>query len=54
MKTLFIRTYGCLMNAYDSDRMTDALAAAGYGVVGAPEDADLILLNTCHIREKAA
>jgi tRNA-2-methylthio-N6-dimethylallyladenosine synthase len=49
-----IRTYGCQMNVYDSERMTDTLAAAGYEAVDAPEAADLILLNTCHIREKAA
>ncbi len=53
-KTLFIRTYGCQMNVYDSDRMADALAAEGYRTVERPEDADLVLLNTCHIREKAA
>src|SRR5690606_19038293 len=49
-----IRTYGCQMNVYDSERMTDALAAAGYAPTGEAADADLILLNTCHIREKAA
>jgi len=54
LKKVFIRTYGCQMNVYDSERMTDALAAAGYAPVAAPESADLILLNTCHIREKAA
>ncbi len=54
LKKVFIRTYGCQMNVYDSERMTDALAAAGYAPVEAPESADLILLNTCHIREKAA
>ncbi|HVZ15137.1 MAG TPA: tRNA (N6-isopentenyl adenosine(37)-C2)-methylthiotransferase MiaB [Bauldia sp.] len=54
LKKVFIRTYGCQMNVYDSERMTDALAAAGYAPVTAPESADLILLNTCHIREKAA
>ncbi len=54
LKTVFIKTYGCQMNVYDSERMTDVLAASGYAPVDAPEAADLILLNTCHIREKAA
>ncbi|MHA1188850.1 MAG: tRNA (N6-isopentenyl adenosine(37)-C2)-methylthiotransferase MiaB [Alphaproteobacteria bacterium] len=54
MKKAFVRTYGCQMNVYDSDRMTDILADAGYGASASPEDADLIVLNTCHIREKAA
>ena len=53
-KRVFIKTYGCQMNVYDSERMTDALAAAGYVPAGTAEAADLILLNTCHIREKAA
>ena len=53
-KGLYIKTYGCQMNVYDSDRMADVLAPHGYGLVGAPEVADLIILNTCHIREKAA
>jgi tRNA-2-methylthio-N6-dimethylallyladenosine synthase len=51
---VFIRTYGCQMNAYDSTRMADLLAGSGYASTDAPEEADLILLNTCHIREKAA
>ena len=42
------------MNVYDSDRMADALAPAGYMPTHAPEDADMIILNTCHIREKAS
>ena len=42
------------MNVYDSERMTDVLASRGYGVTNSPEDADLVILNTCHIREKAA
>ena len=42
------------MNVYDSQRMTDALAADGYAATDRMEDADLVLLNTCHIREKAA
>jgi tRNA-2-methylthio-N6-dimethylallyladenosine synthase len=53
-KTLFIKTYGCQMNVYDSERMAAAMAAADYAQVDAPEDADLVILNTCHIREKAA
>ena len=53
-RKVHIRTYGCQMNVYDSERMTDALAEAGYAPVDSPESADLILLNTCHIREKAA
>jgi tRNA-2-methylthio-N6-dimethylallyladenosine synthase len=54
MKKVFIKTYGCQMNVYDSERMGEALAAAGYDATDAPDDADLIILNTCHIREKAA
>ena len=53
-KKVFVKTYGCQMNVYDSQRMTDALAADGYLATEAIEDADLVLLNTCHIREKAA
>ncbi len=53
-KKLFIRTYGCQMNVYDSERMAEALGAEGYEEVASPEEADMILLNTCHIREKAA
>ncbi|MFK7792851.1 MAG: tRNA (N6-isopentenyl adenosine(37)-C2)-methylthiotransferase MiaB [Devosiaceae bacterium] len=53
-KKVFIKTYGCQMNVYDSDRMADALAPAGYTPTQDQDDADLILLNTCHIREKAA
>ncbi len=53
-KKLFVKTYGCQMNVYDSERMAGALAARGYEPVATAEDADLILLNTCHIREKAA
>ncbi|HKJ72673.1 MAG TPA: tRNA (N6-isopentenyl adenosine(37)-C2)-methylthiotransferase MiaB [Alphaproteobacteria bacterium] len=53
-KKLFVKTYGCQMNVYDSDRMTEVLADRGYTAVDAPDDADLIILNTCHIREKAA
>ena len=53
-KKLFIKTYGCQMNVYDSERMGDALSVSGYEQVDSPEGADMILLNTCHIREKAA
>lgn len=53
-KKLFIKTYGCQMNVYDSDRMVDALAPHGYVETKDQTDADLILLNTCHIREKAS
>ena len=53
-KKLFVKTYGCQMNVYDSERMAGALVARGYEPVATAEDADLILLNTCHIREKAA
>jgi tRNA-2-methylthio-N6-dimethylallyladenosine synthase len=53
-RRVFIKTYGCQMNVYDSGRMADLLAAEGYGAAERPEDADLVLLNTCHIREKAA
>jgi tRNA-2-methylthio-N6-dimethylallyladenosine synthase len=53
-KKVFLKTYGCQMNVYDSQRMSDALAADGYAETERIEDADLVLLNTCHIREKAA
>ena len=53
-RKVFIKTYGCQMNVYDSVRMGDALASEGYVPTEEMEDADLILLNTCHIREKAA
>ena len=54
MKKLFIKTYGCQMNVYDSTRMADLLRPLGYGMAGEAEDADMVILNTCHIREKAA
>jgi tRNA-2-methylthio-N6-dimethylallyladenosine synthase len=54
MKRLFIKTYGCQMNVYDSARMADLLAPLGYAPTEAPDDADMVILNTCHIREKAA
>jgi tRNA-2-methylthio-N6-dimethylallyladenosine synthase len=53
-RKVFIKTYGCQMNVYDSIRMSDALASDGYEQTEDMEQADLVLLNTCHIREKAA
>ncbi|MBX3487334.1 MAG: tRNA (N6-isopentenyl adenosine(37)-C2)-methylthiotransferase MiaB [Candidatus Paracaedibacteraceae bacterium] len=53
MQRLFIKTYGCQMNVYDSERMADILTPMGYTLTETPEDADLAILNTCHIREKA-
>ena len=53
-KKVFIKTYGCQMNVYDSQRMGEALVSDGYDIVTDTDNADLILLNTCHIREKAA
>jgi tRNA-2-methylthio-N6-dimethylallyladenosine synthase len=52
-KRLYIKTYGCQMNVYDSERMADVLRPLGYALADAPEGADLVVLNTCHIREKA-
>lgn len=53
-KRVFIKTFGCQMNVYDSERMSEALAAEGYVETSEAADADLAILNTCHIREKAA
>ncbi|WP_075216440.1 tRNA (N6-isopentenyl adenosine(37)-C2)-methylthiotransferase MiaB [Mongoliimonas terrestris] len=53
-KTVFIKTYGCQMNVYDSERMSDTLVPLGYAQTDTLEAADLVILNTCHIREKAA
>ncbi|MGI9481309.1 MAG: tRNA (N6-isopentenyl adenosine(37)-C2)-methylthiotransferase MiaB [Hyphomicrobiales bacterium] len=53
-KKLFIKTYGCQMNVYDTEKMSDVLLPLGYEQTDAPDDADFIILNTCHIREKAA
>ena len=53
-KKLFVKTYGCQMNVYDSERMVEAMQTAGYEQTEDVNDADMILLNTCHIREKAA
>lgn len=52
-KKVFIKTFGCQMNVYDSERITEALAGDGYAETAQIEDADLVILNTCHIREKA-
>ncbi|MBN9072360.1 MAG: radical SAM protein, partial [Rhizobiales bacterium] len=53
-RKVYVKTYGCQMNVYDSQRMADALSADGYVATETIEEADLVLLNTCHIREKAA
>jgi tRNA-2-methylthio-N6-dimethylallyladenosine synthase len=53
-KRLFIKSYGCQMNVYDAERMAEVLRPLGYGLVDRAEGADLVVLNTCHIREKAA
>ena len=53
-KKLFIRTYGCQMNVYDSQRMAEAMATEGYVLTEDQREADMVLLNTCHIREKAS
>ena len=52
-KRAFIKTYGCQMNAYDSERISALVTENGYTATERPEDADLIIMNTCHIREKA-
>jgi tRNA-2-methylthio-N6-dimethylallyladenosine synthase len=53
-RRLYVKSYGCQMNVYDSHRMADTLAGEGFVEQAAPEGADLVILNTCHIREKAA
>ena len=53
-KRVFIKTYGCQMNVYDSERMRDLLSPLGYEPSDTPDGSDLVILNTCHIREKAA
>src|SRR5437773_12110829 len=53
-KRLFIKTYGCQMNVYDSARMTELMAPFGYEAAAGPDGADMVILNTCHIRDKAA
>jgi tRNA-2-methylthio-N6-dimethylallyladenosine synthase len=52
-KKLFVKTFGCQMNVYDSERMADVLAPLGYVPTAQMDDADVVVLNTCHIREKA-
>lgn len=54
MKHYYIKTFGCQMNVYDSERIADILQTLGYREAPSPRDADLIIFNTCHIREKAA
>jgi tRNA-2-methylthio-N6-dimethylallyladenosine synthase len=54
IKKLFVKTYGCQMNVYDSERMAEALGASGYVATDVVDEADMVLLNTCHIREKAS
>ena len=53
-RKLYVKSFGCQMNVYDSHRMADTLAPEGYVETATAEDADLVILNTCHIREKAA
>ncbi len=53
-RRVYIKSYGCQMNVYDSERMADILAPLGYGLTDTADGADLVVLNTCHIREKAA
>lgn len=53
-KKLFIKTYGCQMNVYDSERMAESLGSAGYVQTDVAEGADMVMINTCHIREKAS
>ena len=53
-RKLHVKTYGCQMNVYDGQRMAEAMIAEGYALTDDPADADLVVLNTCHIREKAA
>jgi tRNA-2-methylthio-N6-dimethylallyladenosine synthase len=53
-RKVHVKSFGCQMNVYDSNRMADTLAPAGFSEAAAPDDADLVILNTCHIREKAA
>src|ERR1700710_2806543 len=54
VRKVHIKSFGCQMNVYDSHRMADTLAPEGFVETAAPDDADLIILNTCNIREKAA
>ena len=52
-RKVHVKSFGCQMNVYDSHRMADTLAPAGFSETATPDDADLVILNTCHIREKA-
>src|SRR5271166_1333906 len=54
LKRLHVITWGCQMNVYDSGRMADVLAPLGYAAAAEPDGADMVILNTCHIRDKAA
>ena len=54
VRRVFVKSYGCQMNVYDSHRMADLAGREGYDETGSVEDADLVVLNTCHIRERAA
>ena len=54
IRKVHVKSYGCQMNVYDSRRMADTLAREGFVETESPDDADLVILNTCHIREKAA
>ena len=53
-RKVYVKTYGCQMNVYDSQRMADSLANEGYVTTDSADDADMVLINTCHIREKAS
>ena len=53
-RKLYVKSFGCQMNVYDSHRMTDLLVPEGFTETARVEDADLVILNTCHIREKAS
>src|SRR5947199_7680936 len=53
-RKLHIKSYGCQMNVYDAQRMVDTLAGEGFVETASVDDADLVILNTCHIREKAS
>src|SRR3982074_365478 len=53
-RKLHIKSYGCQMNVYDAQRMVDTLAGEGFVETASADDADLVILNTCHIREKAS
>ena len=54
VKKLYVKTFGCQMNVYDSARMAELLAGVGYAPAATADDADMVILNTCHIRERAA